>query len=199
MADWDADGPKLQQNLEQALESIAVWAEKRGRINATTIKRWHRQAMAGLDVPHPKYVARFRGEAGLEGQPVYIGPRQGTVAHLVVAEVSEFTRRLQNGFNGLDAIFSVGSELDRDGLQAVIELAAWTHCEWVRIHPFCNGNGRTARMLANAVLMRYALPPILRLRPRPLAPYGSAGAACMDRDTQPMETLILALLRSYPD
>lgn len=199
MADWDADGPKLHKNLELVFESIAVWAEKRSRIDAPTIKRWHRRTMAGLDVPHPKFIGRFRGEAGLEGQPVFIGSRVGTVAHLVVKEAGEFIRRLQSGFDGLDALFPIGKELDRDGLQAVIELAAWTHCEWIRIHPFSNGNGRTARMLANAVLMRYGLPPALRLRPRPGAPYGSAGAAGMGRDIKPMVTLILTLLRSYPD
>ncbi len=34
-----------------------------------------------------------------------------------------------------------------------IELAAWTHAELVRIHPFVDGNGRTARMLMNYQLM----------------------------------------------
>lgn len=49
----------------------------------------------------------------------------------------------------------------------VVELAAMAHGEWVRIHPFADGNGRTARMLGNWILVRYGLPPVLRLRPRP--------------------------------
>ncbi len=199
MADWDADGPKLQKNLALVLESIQSWADRRARIDAPTLKRWHRQTMAGLEVPHPKLVGRFRGEAGLEGEPVFIGPREGTAAHLVVEDVGEFVRRLQSGFDGLDALLPPDTGLNRDGLQAVIELAAWAHSEWVRIHPFCNGNGRTARMLANAVLMRYGLAPVLRLRPRPPSPYGMAGAAGMDSDTVPMQRLLLALLGSYPD
>ena len=91
-----------------------------------------------------------------------------------------------------------GEALDRDGLEAVIELAAWTHSEWVRIHPFSNGNGRTARMLTNAVLMRYGLPPVLRLRPRPSSPYGHAGAEGMEGHAKPMEALLRRLLRHYP-
>lgn len=34
-------------------------------------------------------------------------------------------------------------------------------------HPFANGDGRTARLWANSLAMRYGLPPFVRLRPRP--------------------------------
>lgn len=34
-----------------------------------------------------------------------------------------------------------------------IELAAWTHAEFVKIHPFIDGNGRTSRLIMNYQLM----------------------------------------------
>lgn len=34
-----------------------------------------------------------------------------------------------------------------------VEFAAWTHAEFVRIHPFFDGNGRISRMLMNYLLM----------------------------------------------
>ena len=198
MADWDADGPQLQANLERVLEDVAQWAEQRDRITAATIKRWHRQTMAGLDVPDPRFVGHFRGEPGLEGEAVYIGSHEGTKAALVAGEIDVFVKRLQTVAGRLDEFLPSGEALDRDGLEAVIELAAWTHSEWVRIHPFINGNGRTARILTNAVLMRYGQPPVLRLRPRPTSPYGQAGAEGMEGNATPMEALLRRLLADYP-
>lgn len=198
MADWDADGPKLQANLEAVLEDISQWAQQRDKVTVATIKRWHRRTMTGLDVPDHKFVGRFRGEPGLAGEPVYIGSHEGTKAVLVVGEVDAFVKLLRAVSGRLDKHLPSGEELDRDGLEAVVELAAWTHTEWVRIHPFRNGNGRTARMLANAILMRYGLPPVLRSRPRPSSPYGRAGAEGMEGNAKPMEDLVRRLLRGFP-
>lgn len=41
-----------------------------------------------------------------------------------------------------------------------IELAAWTHAEFVRIHPFEDGNGRTARLIMNYQLMTHDFLPV---------------------------------------
>jgi hypothetical protein len=197
MADWDADGARLQANLRRVLASVVQWSTRRDRITSALIKRWHRETMAGLDVPDPKYVARFRGERGIERQRVFVGMREGTKPERVLVEASAFVARLQAVLSRLDRLIPVDTDLDRDRMQAVIELAAWVHSEWVRIHPFANGNGRTARILTNAVLLRYGLPPVLRLRPRPARPYGVAGAHGMGGDARPMEALILRLLQDY--
>ena len=41
-----------------------------------------------------------------------------------------------------------------------IESAAWTHAEFVRIHPFQDGNGRTSRLIMNYQLMSCGFLPI---------------------------------------
>ena len=42
--------------------------------------------------------------------------------------------------------------MDKNDLNP-IELAAWAHAEFVRIHPFRDGNGRTSRLIMNYQLM----------------------------------------------
>jgi len=44
-----------------------------------------------------------------------------------------------------------------------IELAAIFHHRFVRIHPFSEGNGRTARLLMNAILMKFGYPFIVNI------------------------------------
>ena len=41
-----------------------------------------------------------------------------------------------------------------------IELASWTHAEFVKIHPFVDGNGRTSRLITNYQLMKHGFLPV---------------------------------------
>ncbi len=51
-------------------------------------------------------------------------------------------------------------DLQNKQFQNELELAAFTHLEFVRIHPFVDGNGRTARMMMNYQLLSKGLLPI---------------------------------------
>lgn len=42
-----------------------------------------------------------------------------------------------------------------------VEKAAKVHTDFVKIHPFIDGNGRTARLLLNLELMKHGYPPIV--------------------------------------
>ncbi|MBK7056078.1 MAG: Fic family protein [Leptospiraceae bacterium] len=46
---------------------------------------------------------------------------------------------------------------------SVPELAAWVHFKFVHIHPFIDGNGRTARLIMNLILMQHGYPPAVIL------------------------------------
>jgi hypothetical protein len=88
-----------------------------------------------------------------------------------------------------------------EDIDRVVGLAAWAHGEWVRIHPFANGNGRTARLWANYVFCRYGLLPIVVVRPRPDGPCGLAAQESMRRGNhEPTKRLFWELLiRSYQE
>lgn len=47
------------------------------------------------------------------------------------------------------------------GTTSAIELAVRAHTKFVMIHPFVDGNGRTARLLVNAILLQQGLPAIV--------------------------------------
>jgi Fic family protein len=77
----------------------------------------------------------------------------------------------------------------------LIRLCALAHGEWVRIHPFANGNGRTARPWANWCGLRYELPPFIRLRPRPNHQrYAYAAAQSMRGNHDDMAPVFLDML-----
>lgn len=46
----------------------------------------------------------------------------------------------------------------------IVELAALTHYKLVEIHPFIDGNGRTARLIMNLLLMQKGYPPAIILK-----------------------------------
>ena len=55
--------------------------------------------------------------------------------------------------------------------------AALLHGEFVKIHPFVDGNGRTARLLLNLVLMLNGYPPIVIKKENRLAYYEALDTA----------------------
>lgn len=186
MPDWDQNSPELLKNLQSVLRDIRDDAQNREPLSLETIRKWHRDTMSGLTVPNPALVGKFRGQPGLESIVVTIGKHSGTAPEKVEEETNECALRLRKMITVLDDAIAPEANLTGDQLNAVLEAIAWAHSEWVRIHPFANGNGRTARLLANAIAMRYGLPPFVRLRPRPNHGYGRAAESSMRGDHRPL-------------
>lgn len=179
MADWDADSPELRRNLGDLLRQIRDQAPLRRPLTRNTARQWQQFALRGLATPLPAAVGRYRGEPGLETLEVSVGPHRGVPAAQVSAALAAFEQRLTAALALLDRSLPPGQLPFADQLAGILELCAWAHAEWVRIHPFANGNGRTARLWANAIALRYGLPPFLRLRPRPDGGYARIGEAAM--------------------
>lgn len=198
MPDWDEDSPQLRQRLSAVLEEIVERAEQREIPTVELARGWQRRFMQGLKA-EPRFVGAFRGEPGLERTGVKIGAFRGVPAPQVSAELKRFETRLQAAVKQLDRAIPAGKSLNPDQCDAVIDFCAWAHSEWARIHPFANGNGRTARLWANFLALRYGLPPFVRLRPRPDDGYGDAGAQAMRGNWEPTARVFRRMLKRFLD
>lgn len=74
-----------------------------------------------------------------------------------------------------------------------IELAAWTHAEFVRIHPFADGNGRTSRLIMNYQLMSQGFLPISISKEARLDYFQALEAYAVQDDLTPFADMIAFL------
>lgn len=89
------------------------------------------------------WVGRFRGSAPLSEIEVLAVSYLSVTAAEVAAETVRFAATLARILTHLDTHVAPGATPTPNQLSAVIEACAWAHAEWVRIHPFANGHGRT--------------------------------------------------------
>lgn len=176
--DDPADTPRILVNIGGAMADVLGLATARTLLTEADLKRWHSIVYAGCSLPSPAYLGRFRGEAhaDLVDYEVGVGPampdglpdRVGVWAEDVDGATATFFGSLSAALSALDAALPPGSKPSTvDELHEVVGVIAHAHGEWIRIHPFVNGNGRTARLLAAHISLRYGLPIFVTLKPRP--------------------------------
>lgn len=74
-----------------------------------------------------------------------------------------------------------------------MELAAWTHAEFVKIHPFVDGNGRTSRMIMNYQLMAAGFLPVSIAKENRLPYFEALEAYAVGGDLKPFAEMIASL------
>ena len=75
----------------------------------------------------------------------------------------------------------------------LIELAAWTHAEFVKIHPFPDGNGRTSRLIMNYQLMANGFAPISIAKENRLDYFNALEAYAVEGNIAPFAEMIAEL------
>jgi len=195
---WDSDDPSdavgLAHNATKLMTELNASAPARADIDAAEVCRWHTQLYTGCRVPVPGYVGHFRGDATvpeLVGYEIGVGPDQpdgfpdrvGVWSSTVTSEVDAFLRGVHQALGALDrGLSATGRAATPREIAAVVELAGTLHGEWLRVHPFANGNGRTARVWVGWLALRYRLPLFLSVKPRPhTVAYARASRASMGR------------------
>lgn len=202
--DDPADAPTLAANAAKVLTRIAHDADKREPPTVAMAQQWHRDLYAGIARPFDYYAGELRDSdpdfPDLIGYEVQVGNALGVRSELVAQALQQFEHGAQTAASRLDAAIEVGADpsaMAARELHGVLTFCALLHGNWVRIHPFANGNGRTARLWANWAALRYGLPPFVTIKPRPGHPYGAAAAASMAGDDQVMVAAMEQMLRDF--
>ena len=73
-------------------------------------------------------------------------------------------------------------------------MAAWTHAEFVKIHPFLDGNGRTSRLIMNYQLMSEGFPAISVAKEDRLEYFKALDVYAAEGSLQPFADLVAALV-----
>ena len=195
---WDDDDPvdraTILANIDKLVRSMRDRAGFRTVPGVAVVQGWHAEIYDSCYMPVAGYAGHFRGDptvAELVGYEVGVGPRQGDgypdrvglPAGQVRTAVLRLLTDLGRAVATLDGYVPAGQRpTDPAALQSIAALAATIHGEWVRIHPFANGNGRTARLWAAWIALRYNLPIFVTLRPRPAdVDYATAARLSMGR------------------
>ena len=101
-----------------------------------------------------------------DGQPtkrwIQIGGYKTTTNHVktVTGEIFYFATPEETPAKMHDLLEWYRSELTSKTLEPPV-LAALFHYQFIRIHPFDDGNGRIARILMNFILLQHRLPPVI--------------------------------------
>lgn len=80
-----------------------------------------------------------------------------------------------------------------------IEYAAWTHAEFVRIHPFIDGNGRTSRLLMNYQLISDGFLPVSVAKENRLDYYNALEAYAVQGELERFVDLVAELEENQLD
>ena len=204
---WNEDDPRdtavLVRNLARVLGRIAQQTLLRHSPTVSMAQEWHRRVYEGVSLPVPYYAGEVRDSDSrfpeLYGYEVRVGRQPGVDSRFVPQQLESFEAAMRAAVAVLDPLIPAGATpAGETRLRTVLTLCAYAHGEWVRIHPFANGNGRTARLWANWCAFRYGLPPFVRLKPRPQGRlYDTASALSMQGDHQAMIAVFADLLDQH--
>jgi len=189
---WDESDASTSARIDDNLDRLLIQLPQEALLEniedpLDLVRAWHRSTLEGVALEDPEVAGGFRGEGGptsrlhtcevVVGQGV-IGANLACVPHAeVFNELARFARQLKTRLKKLEERIPLRLEvgITMHGEASTLKCAAWAHGEWIRIHPFADGNGRTARIWCNWILLRFGQPPLVGLRPRPEGrPHGGA-------------------------
>jgi fido (protein-threonine AMPylation protein) len=149
--------PAARALLAEGEAAVGLWLNQYAALrdlSVPIVTGIHRVLFEGV---WPEFAGRLRGPSPsfLHTDVEFGGRYRGVQADDVPAAMEQLIERLRPAIALLDE--RIG-HIPRDSIIASIcNIAALLHCEIVRIHPFVNGNGRTARACINYIGVRYGM------------------------------------------
>ena len=139
-------GKSLREHFEvinhrEAIAFVESLAKRKERITPFVVRQLHQLVLAHIDGEN---AGQYRRTNVRIGGAEHIPPE----AWLLPQQMADWARRVQKEAKALHPI-------DR---------AAMAHHRFAAIHPFIDGNGRTARLIMNLLLLRAGYPPTIILR-----------------------------------
>ncbi|GAA4885053.1 hypothetical protein GCM10025788_26440 [Serinicoccus chungangensis] len=169
----DSNRKRIEENYRHLRAEVVQSGLARNRPTPALVQGWHARSLDGIRLAEPWVAGHYRGEgpsgSQLRDALVHVGGRLGEPPAHVRQRVRGMFEELDRRIDGLDARVSVGEGLNTL-YPDVLQLCAWAHGEWIRIHPFVDHNGSTARLLALMLGLRYGVPLNLPGKPRPPTP-----------------------------
>ena len=159
-----SDRPKDEEEM-QKLEAVGVirasrfvrrYARSHKPISFQTICEIHKEIFR---IAWPEIAGTYRSENLEIADSKHLPPHHSRVLEAVKNAEAEFSLHLKD-LEKVEGII-LDTKLPTDeviaSVEKVVGTAAWIHHQITFIHPFRDGNGRTARLAANLILERYGL------------------------------------------
>lgn len=201
--DWDDVIPQGREpvflcDLESALRSVSQCGHE--IVNCNEICEWHYLLFRNV-VPLDYYAGHFRQDSPDKvclACDVEVAGVPGAPFQIVANEIRKLSEALRISMGRTELRWSTMAQREK-ALRLAVLSAAFIG-GFIRIHPFRNGNGRTSRLIWRWVLLRFGVPPQVRVHPRPGqdTPYAQLMAEAMHGNTGPLAFAILRHLATNP-
>lgn len=165
-------GKSLREHLEvinhrDAITYVEEIVQQEETLSEWQIKNLHRLVLKGID---DENAGVYRNEQVFISGAKHIPP----APYLIQEKMNQ----MMNWYH-------------HEGLKLhAVERGAMLHAIFVGIHPFIDGNGRTARLLLNLELMKEGFPPVIIKTENRLAYYNALDQALTDEDYSDFITLV---------
>ncbi len=157
-----AQGKPLKDHIEIAGHDEAIkWIEDVVKKNRPLTEHFIR-SIHQLLLKNPYEVDALTPNGEPTKKKIKIGEYKSTPNHVKTktGEIFRFATPEETPAKMMDLIAWYKSEIENKDVEPIL-LASEFHYKFIRIHPFDDGNGRTARILMNFILMRFGYPPVI--------------------------------------